>query len=71
MLTWASQNSEDTRIRMVVGNGPDGVVVMEVIFERSVVSSPPNCVKRGIFALALVYLANVFIVHLNNIILTL
>lgn len=65
VLTGASEYSEDARVRVVVGNRANSVVLFHVILERGVVASPTNNVEWRVFASALVDLSDIFVVNLS------
>ena len=71
VLAWAGENSEDAGVRMVVRNRANCVVVMEIVLEWSVISSPSDSVEGRIVALGLVYLTDVLVVNLNRAVSTL
>ena len=62
----AGEDGEDGGVGVVVGDGADGVVELEVVLAGRVVAAPPDHVVRAEVAAALEHLPDVFVVDLNG-----
>lgn len=58
-----SEDGKDTGIWMIIGNGANSVVKLQVILARGIVSSPPDNIKGWIWTVGLKKFPHVLIYH--------
>jgi hypothetical protein len=57
----SGEDGKDRGVGVIVGNGPNGIVKVEVVLERRVIAFPSNYIEGRIIALIFKDLSNVFV----------